>query len=237
MDDEDTHAGFIRCDFLNPGFWRRCLLARRDADRAFGPFAGRALDIIEHFAAAPAIAADDVTVAARAQIIEVLARHHAAIANEDDAFEPEALFEVTHHIGNGLGVAPIALEYVMRNRPTVDHDQTDEYLRVARFAVAAVAVGAKLGRTGALEIGRGQIVEHHIDLQREQIPQPKKQRQFDLVFDFEQMVERAIPLLELLRLDAHARGAAGLAFHVISPGRDEAPAAAITDKITLQPLI
>jgi hypothetical protein len=51
------------------------------------------LNIVEHFAAAPAIAADDLAVTAHPQIIEVLARHHPAIADEYDAFEPEALLE------------------------------------------------------------------------------------------------------------------------------------------------
>jgi len=124
-------------------------------------------------------------VAARPQVIEVLAGHHAAIADKYDAFEPEALLQVAQDIGHGLGVALVALEHVMRNWPAIDHDQTDEHLPVARLVVATVTVGAKLGRAGALEISRGQIVEHHIDLQREQIPQPKEQRAFDRVFAFE----------------------------------------------------
>jgi hypothetical protein len=41
------------------------LLARRDTGRAFDPRPGRALDIVEHLAAAAAIAADDVAVAVR----------------------------------------------------------------------------------------------------------------------------------------------------------------------------
>jgi hypothetical protein len=172
----------------------------------------------------------------RPQVIEILTRHHAAIADKDDALEPEALLQVAHDIGNGLGVAPIALEHVMRNRPTVDHDQADEHLPVARLAVAAVPVGAKLGWARPLEIRRGQIVEHHIDLQREQIAQPEEQRQLHRIFRFEQVVEGAVPLLQLLGLDAHARGAAGLAFRVLSPRRDKPPTPPIADKITLQPL-
>ena len=82
---------------------------------------------------------------------------------------------------------------------------------------------------------RPRIVEHHIDLQREQIAQPEEQRQFHRLFGFEQVVERAIPLLQLLGLDAHARGAAGLAFGVLPPSGDEAPTAPIADKISLQP--
>ena len=170
-----------------------------------------------------------------AQVIEVLARHHAAIADEHDPLEPEALLEITENFGNGLGIAPVTGKHVMRDRPAVDHDQADQNLPVARLAVAAVAVAAELGRSLALEIGRGQIVEHHVDPQREQIAQPHKQRLLDLRLARQQLVERAIPLLELAHLDAHPRRPTGLAFRVLAPGGDEAPAAAVADKIALQP--
>ena len=58
----------------------------------------------------------------------------------------------------------------------------------------------------------------------------------DLRLAGEQLVERAIPLLQLVRLDAHPRCPAGLAFDVVAPCRDETAAAAIADKIVLQPL-
>ena len=235
MDDEHAHARLVRGHLLNQRLRRRRLLARRDADRAFDPGAGRALDIVEHLAAAAAIAADDVAVAAATQIIEVLARHHAAVADEHDALEPEALLQITQDIGNGLGIAPIALEHVMRDRPAVDHDQTNQHLRVARLAIAAVAVGAELGRPLALEIGRGQIVEHHVDLQREQVAQPQKKRVLDLRLAREQLIERAIPLLELTRLDPHPRRPAGLALQLVAPCGHPAPAVAIADEVGLQP--
>src|SRR5262249_62024593 len=68
------------------------------------------------------------------KLVDVLARRHAAIANQNDPLEPEALLQITHDIRHGLGVAPIALEYVMSNRPAIDHDQSDQYLHVARLA-------------------------------------------------------------------------------------------------------
>ena len=40
--------------------------------------------------------------------IEVVARHHAAIADEDHAPEPEALLQITEDFGNRVVVAPIA---------------------------------------------------------------------------------------------------------------------------------
>jgi hypothetical protein len=75
------------------------------------------LDIVEHFSAAPAIAADDVAMTAATQIIEVLLGHHAAVADEDHAPEPEALLQITHHIRYRLGTAPVALKHRMRDRP------------------------------------------------------------------------------------------------------------------------
>ena len=66
---------------------------------------------------------------AATQIIEILARHHATVANKHDALEPEALLQINHDVGDRHGIAPIAGEYMMRDRPTVDHDQTHEHLR------------------------------------------------------------------------------------------------------------
>src|SRR5262249_14575492 len=80
---EHPHAWFL-CDNLRLG---RCrLLAGRDADRTFDPGAGRALDIVEHLTTAAAIAANNVAMTIAAQVFEVLARHHAAVADKDDAF-------------------------------------------------------------------------------------------------------------------------------------------------------
>src|SRR5580704_6516838 len=91
MDDEHTHAWSVRHHLLDQRLRRVRLFAGGDADRTFDPRPGGALDVVEHFAAAPAIAADDVAVAAAAQVIEVLARHHAAVTDEHHAFESEAL--------------------------------------------------------------------------------------------------------------------------------------------------
>ena len=91
--------------------------------------------------------------AARAQVIEVLAGHHAAVADEHDALEPEALLQITQDIGHGLGVAPVAREHMVRDRPAVDQNQTDQHLRIARLAITTMAVGSLLGRSLALKIG------------------------------------------------------------------------------------
>src|ERR1700680_754734 len=123
VDDEHSHARFAGGNLLNQRLWRRRFLACRNADRAFDPWPGRALDIVEHFTAAAAIAADNVAVPALLQLINVLARCHAAIADQHDAFEPKALLQIAHYLGNRLGVAPITLKHMMGDRPAVDHDQ------------------------------------------------------------------------------------------------------------------
>ena len=125
---------------------------------------------------------------------------------------------------------------MMSDRPTVDQNQTHQHLPVARLAIAAVAIGAKLGGSLALEIGRGQIVEHHVDPQREQVAQRQIKRMLDLRLALEQLIERAIPLLQLPRRYPHAWASAGLAFPIVAPRRDPTPAMTITDEIVLQPL-
>jgi hypothetical protein len=94
VDNEDPHARLLGGDLLDQGFGRRFLLARRDADGTFDPRAGCALDVVEHLAAAAAIAADDVAMAVFAHESEVVARHHTAVADEHHALEAEALLKI-----------------------------------------------------------------------------------------------------------------------------------------------
>jgi hypothetical protein len=62
------------------------------------------------------------------------------------------LLQIAQNIGHGYGIAPIALEHMMSNRPTVDHHQADQHLRIARLLVSTVAIGAKTRRPIALKI-------------------------------------------------------------------------------------
>jgi hypothetical protein len=174
VDNEDPHAGLLGGNLLDQGLGWRLLLACGDADRTFDPRAGCALDVVEHLAAATAVAADDVAMAVRAHESEVVARHHAAVADEHHALEPEALLKIVEDLGDRFGVAPIALKDVVSDRPAVDHDQADQNLPVARLVVTAVAVRPEPRWPLTFEIGRGQIVEYHVDAQREQIAQLHK---------------------------------------------------------------
>jgi hypothetical protein len=83
-----------------------------------------------------AIAAEDVAVAARLQEREILARHHAAVADERHAAEAEAMLQIVQDRRHRLGIAPVALEDVVRDRPAVDQNESDQHLRIARLAVA-----------------------------------------------------------------------------------------------------
>jgi hypothetical protein len=74
-----------------------------------------------------------------------LARHHAAVADEHHAVEPEAVLEIAQHLRDRLGVAPIAGKDVMCDRPAIDHDEPDQHLPVTRLAVSAVTMGAEIG--------------------------------------------------------------------------------------------
>ena len=132
---------------------------------------GGAGGIVSHFGAAASVAAEDVALAVRSQQRQVVAGDHAAIADEDHPGEPEALLEIGQHRGHGRGVAVIAGEDVMGGRPAVNHDQADQDLALARLAVAAVAVRAQARRPVPFEIGRGEVVEHQIDLEGEQVAQ------------------------------------------------------------------
>src|SRR5262249_61529327 len=104
------------------GFGVSCFPRGGDSRRAFDPTTGGALDIVEYFSAAPAVATDDVAMTATTQIIEVLLRHHAAVADEHHPLEAEALFQIAQHLWHSLGIAPVALKHVMRDRPSVNHN-------------------------------------------------------------------------------------------------------------------
>src|SRR5215467_9839021 len=70
----------------------------------------------------------------------------------------------------------------------------------------------------------------------EQITQLHKQRELDLFLTRQQSIERTVPLLELTHLNADPRHSTGLALSVFAPSSDESLAAAVTDKVALQPL-
>ena len=143
------------------------------------------------------------------------------------------MFRIRHY----MAICPSAFAGagVMGNRPTVDQNQADQHLWVARAAIAAVAIRAHRWRSLAFETGRGEIVEYDINLQREQIAQPQIQRPLDLRLALKQLVEGPIPLLELAQFDLHPRCATGLTFALVAPLRHPSPAMPVADEVGLQP--
>jgi hypothetical protein len=102
-------------------------------------------------------------------------------------------------------------------------------------AGASTKVDAAMSKTPTTRHGWNQTEYRRRDVFTV-IAQPHEQRALDLRLAGEQLVERAIPLLQLPRSDPHPRRQAGLAFGVVAPCRDETAAAAVADKIVLQPL-
>ena len=72
------------------------------------------------------------------------------------------------------------LEDMMRNRPPVDHDDAHQDLPVARFPVPTVPVLGQARGPRPFKVGRRQIVEDQIHVQRKQIPEAQEQVLLDL---------------------------------------------------------
>jgi hypothetical protein len=75
-----------------------------------------------------------------AQTLEVSARDHAAVADENNALEPETALQIVNDARHCPHIAPIPGKHMMGNRPTIDQHQADEHLRVARLAIPTVAM-------------------------------------------------------------------------------------------------
>src|SRR5262249_3365713 len=234
MDDKHAHTILARWHFLHQRLRRILLFAGGDSNRAFEPLSCRALNVVVDLTAAAAIAADNVAVTARAQIIEVPASDHAAVTDKHNALKAKVFVEGGKDRRHGVGLAPVSGEHMMRYRPAVDQHQANKHLRIARPTVTAVAVSAQDRGAFALKVGRSQIIKDDIDLERGQIAQAEVELMLDLWLAIEQLVERAIPLLQLARLHTHPRCLAGFARRVIAPcGDPSAPHG--EDKAGFQP--
>lgn len=71
-------------------------------------------------------------------------------------------------------------------------------------------------------------------MQREQITQSGIERTFDLGLALEQLIECAVPLLELARFHLHPRRPTGFARRLVAPLRHPSPAGAIAHEVDLQ---
>ena len=95
------------------------------------------------------------------------------------------------------------------------------------LAVATVAVLGEVVWACALEVGAGDVVEHQFGLEAEEVAETVIQRHFDAVFGRVELVEGAVPGVELARVNTDPPA--------LVPVRKEASALAITDEVGFEP--
>ena len=78
-------------------------------------------------------------------------------------------------------VDAVARPDMMGDRPARDHHHADDHLHVLRLAVAAVAVLGEIVWARALEVGTGDVVEHQVGLEAEEVAEAVVERHFDPV--------------------------------------------------------
>src|SRR4051812_28480159 len=124
-------------------------------------------------------------------------------------------------------VDAIARPDVVGDGPARDHHHADDHLHILRLAVTAVAVLGEVVRAGTLEVGAGDVVQDHVRLEAEEVAGPVEQRDFDAFFGRVELVEGAVPSVELPGVDADSAA--------LVPVGNEASALAIADEVGLEP--
>src|SRR5262249_30202911 len=151
----------------------------------------------------------------------------APVPDEHDTAETKSCVQVANDVLNGRVVHAVPRPNVMRNRPTRDHHHAHNDLDIVWLAVSAVTVFGNLLGSGTLEVSAGDVVEHQIGPEAEEITQAMVQRHLDSLFGPVELIERAIPGLQLGGMRTNAS--------VLVPLRHESAAFAVTDKVGLQP--
>src|SRR5208282_429463 len=176
----------------------------------------------------PPLQAHQIAVLPGSDRIEIITGDHTSIADEDQAVEPESLVQVGDGLADGGVVHFVAGPDVMRDRPAGHHHHGDDHLDVVRLAIAAVAVLGKAGRRpGALEVGAGDVIEHQVRLEAEQVAEAMIEGHLDLLLGGHELIEGAVPGLELLEVDPDSL--------VLVPIGHEPAAPAIAEEVGLQP--
>ena len=163
----------------------------------------------------------------RGDRIEIITSDHTSIADENQAVEPEAPVQVGDGLADGGVVHFVAGPDVMRDRPAGHHHHGNDHLDVVRLAIAAVAVLGEVGRPGALEVGAGDVIEHQVRLEAEQVAEVMIEGHLDLLLGGHELIEGAVPGLELLEVDPDSL--------VLVPIGNEPAAPAIAEEVSLQP--
>jgi hypothetical protein len=82
-------------------------------------------------------------------------------------------------------------------------------------------------RARALEVGAGDVVEHQVGLEAEEVAEAVVERHFDLVLGRVELIEGAVPGVELAGMDADPAA--------LVPMGNEASALAVADEVGLEP--
>jgi hypothetical protein len=229
VDDEDAQVGTSRGDFLGAGARRIGLpFPGIDAARTVDPL--RVVDGIEpgvELGVAAPLDPDEKSLLIFCKGLDVLIGDHAPVADEDDSTEREACAQVADDFLNRGMVNAVALPDMMGDGPTRDHHHADNHLHVLRRAIAAVAVLGEVVRTRALEVRTGDVVEDQLGLEAEKVVETVVQRHFDPIFGGEELVEGAVPGVELARMDANPAA--------LVPVGEEASSLAVADEVGLEP--
>ncbi len=140
----------------------------------------------------------------RLQHGQIALGHHAAITDKDDTPKAKTPGQVLDDFLDRRAVTRVARPHVMCDRPTRHHHHAHHHLHVPRLAVATVTVLGQRRRTMAFKIRTGQVVHHQVRVELEQRPQPLIERHFHGVLVQPQMIQRAIPTLQLPQVDLDA---------------------------------
>ena len=229
VDDDHAHLGIARSNFLGLRAWRIGLpLLSIDAGGTIDP-----LGLVEEvepslqLAVAPPIQSDHEPVMRALERLEILRRHHAAVPDKHDAAEAKSLLQVANDLLNRVVINAVSGPDVMGDRPARDHHHADHDLNIVRLAVATVTVFGEVFGAGTLEVRAGDVVKDQIWLEAEEVAEAVVERLFDPLLGLVQLIERAIPGVELAGMHPHPIA--------LVPVRHEAAPHAIADEVGLQP--
>src|SRR5271166_173455 len=90
----------------------------------------------------------------------------------------------------------------MRDRPASHHHHPDNHLGVVRLFVSAVAVSGEVDWSSTLEVGAGDVVEHQVRLEAEEVTEAVIEGQLDLFLGVQELIERAVPGFQLAEVNA-----------------------------------
>ena len=229
IDDDPAHPGDPGRDSLRPRARRvRLSFPGVDAHRTVDPLGlGDGIEPPVQRRVAPPLGPDEEPPPLGGECPPVRFGDPAPIADEDEPLELEPLAEVGDGVLPGAVVEAIAGPGVRGDRPARDHHHADDDLDVVRRAVPAGAVVGEVHRPCPLEGGAGEVGEHQLRLEAEEVAGAVIEGHFDPVRGGDELIAGAIPGVPLPGRDADPSARV--------PVGDEAPALAIGDEVGFEP--